>query len=119
MCAVIEQESNWDIWAIRYEPGFYEHYVKPMNLSRSEANARSTSWGLMQVMGEVARELMFGGPFLSQLCDPDFGIEFGCRKLSALLGEVGNNIHAALLRYNGGGNPNYADEVLARTSRYN
>lgn len=123
ICAIIEQESNWDEWAIRYEPGFFTHYIQPImassHLSNSEANARSTSWGLMQVMGETAREYMFGGPFLSQLCDPDAGVDIGCKYFSALMGEVGNDVTKALLRWNGGGDPNYPSEVQARIATYN
>jgi soluble lytic murein transglycosylase-like protein len=27
VCAVIEQESAWNPWAVRYEPGFLSRYV--------------------------------------------------------------------------------------------
>lgn len=123
VCAIIEQESAWNPWAIRFEPGFYEHYIVPIiqsqHLSKTEANARATSWGLMQTMGEVAREYGFGGTYLSALCDPESGIEIGCKYFSALLGKVGNNVDAALMRWNGGGAPNYPDEVKNRIPTYN
>jgi soluble lytic murein transglycosylase-like protein len=64
VCAVVEQESAWNPWAIRYEPGFLARYVAPLftagKISATEAYARSFSWGLMQVMGQVAREHGFG-----------------------------------------------------------
>jgi len=64
VCAVVEQESAWNPWAIRYEPGFLARYVAPIftagKISATEAYARSFSWGLMQVMGQVAREHGFG-----------------------------------------------------------
>ena len=44
VAAVIEQESNWYPWAIRYEPGFYLKYVVPLALSPTESHARSFSW---------------------------------------------------------------------------
>ena len=56
VCALIEQESAWDAHAIRYEPGFRSRYVAPLALPATEEVARSISWGLMQVMGQVARE---------------------------------------------------------------
>ena len=82
VCAVIEQESAWNPWAVRYEPGFLSRYVAPLytagKLSATEAYTRSMSWGLMQVMGQVARENGFSQPSLAELCDPNTGIEFGC-----------------------------------------
>ena len=29
VCAVIEQESGWNPWAIRFEPAFVQRYIKP------------------------------------------------------------------------------------------
>lgn len=122
VCAIVEQESNppWDTWSTRYEPAFYAKYVQPMpHLGATEANARATSWGLLQVMGQVAREYGFGGPHLSELCDPEIGLEMGCKYFSALMGKAGNNVNDALLRWNGGGNPKYPSEVMARIATYN
>src|SRR5277367_4082004 len=83
VCAVVEQESAWDAHAIRYEPGFRARYVAPLGLPPTEEIARSISWGLMQVMGQVAREHGFAGKFLSPLCDPAAGLEVGCAVLAA------------------------------------
>jgi hypothetical protein len=83
VCAVIEQESAWDPHAIRYEPGFRTRYVAPQGLPPTEEIARSISWGLMQVMGQLAREHGFHGKFLSALCDPALGLEIGCAALAA------------------------------------
>jgi hypothetical protein len=30
VCAVVEQESGWNPWAMRYEPGFFAKYVAPL-----------------------------------------------------------------------------------------
>ena len=58
VCAVAEQESAWNPWAMRYEPAFFTKYVAPLytnyKVTASEAYARGFSWGLMQVMGQVA-----------------------------------------------------------------
>jgi soluble lytic murein transglycosylase-like protein len=118
VCAVVEQESNWDTWAVRMEPAFYERYEKPKNLSDTEEYTRSMSWGLMQVMGETARGVGFTSRFFSQLCDPLTGLEIGCRVLKAKLALVNNCEHDGLLRYNGGGNHAYPDQVLARKHKY-
>lgn len=118
VCAVVEQESNWIPWAIRYEPEFQARYVDPSHLGQTETIARSISWGLMQLMGQVARELGFNGKMAS-LCDPDVGIPLGCQHLRNKIAAHGNDIHAGLQAWNGGGNPAYADQVLSRVTSYN
>ena len=122
VCAVIEQESAWNTWAIRYEPAFFAKYVASLytnnKVSATEAYARGISWGLMQVMGQVARENGFTDRFLSGLCDPPVGIEFGCRVLRKKLDSAKGDTLQGLLAWNGGGNANYAVEVLARRATY-
>jgi soluble lytic murein transglycosylase-like protein len=221
VCAVCEQESAWNPWAIRYEPGFLARYVAPLftagKISATEAYARSFSWGLMQVMGQVAREHGFGvppsnnsvipkrlaaegypaaqsdagvsasatppphsqlaqqgsvapnsgtgfslcspgsphpgvstdstppphsqvsaqaGASLAQLCDPATGLDIGCTVLAhkfaaAVRGTVPQLrvcapltpadppvIERALQLWNGGANPDYAAQVLARLKNY-
>jgi soluble lytic murein transglycosylase-like protein len=122
VCALIEQESAWSEWAVRYEPGFLSRYVAPLyttgKLSATEAYTRSMSWGLMQVMGQVARENGFAKVSLVELCDPPTGIEWGCRILSARIARSHGDTAAALLAWNGGANPNYPAEVLARMRNY-
>jgi soluble lytic murein transglycosylase-like protein len=122
VCAVIEQESAWNPWAVRYEPGFLSRYVAPLytagKLSATEAYTRAMSWGLMQVMGQVAREFGFQEASLAELCDPVTGIEFGCKILSTRLARSKGDIPGALLAWNGGSNANYPAEVLARLRNY-
>lgn len=118
VAAVCEQESSWNPYAGRWEPEFFVHYVMPQNLpDLTEAYWRSTSWGLMQVMGQTARELGFQGKFLSQLTDPDIGVDLGCRKLQRCF-EVHHEPEVSLLAYNGGANREYGAEVLARVPSY-
>ncbi len=122
VCAVVEQESAWSPWAIRYEPLFFSKYVASLytnnKISASEAYARGFSWGLMQVMGQVAREAGFDALFLSALCDPEQGLAIGCKVLRKKLDAAAGDTTRALLAWNGGGNPNYAAQVLARRSHY-
>ena len=122
VCAVIEQESDWDANAIRYEPAFYDRYVYPMSLKRAisetEGRARAFSWGLMQTMGEVAREFGFAGKCLSALCEPATGLEIGCKVLAHKLAVNQGNVAHALLAWNGGGNPEYPAQVLVRVEKY-
>ncbi len=122
VCAVIEQESAWNPWAVRYEPGFLSRYVAPLytagKVSATEAYTRSMSWGLMQVMGQVAREFGFSDPSLAELCDPATGVEFGCRILAVRLLKSKDDVPAALQAWNGGADANYAAEVMARKRNY-
>lgn len=118
VCAIIEQESSWDTHAIRYEPVFRSRYVAPLGLPPTEEIARSISWGLMQVMGQSAREHGFAGKFLSALCDPPAGITAGCSVFTAKMSQASGDIQRALALWNGGANPAYATEVLARLANY-
>ena len=122
VCAVVEQESAWNPWAIRYEPLFFAKYVASLytnnKVSASEAYARGFSWGLMQVMGQVAREFGFDAPFLSALCDPEQGLALGCKVLRKKFDAADGDATRALLAWNGGGNPAYAAQVLARRLHY-
>ena len=72
----------------------------------------------MQVMGQAARESGFEDPSLAELCDPAAGVEWGCRLLAKRLARARGDVPAALLAWNGGTNPNYPAEVLARTRNY-
>ena len=118
-CAVIEQESSWNPWAMRYEPGFFAKYIDgKITAGETEKRARATSWGLCQVMGQVAREYFFTEKFLSQLCDPQSGLRVGAQVLAGKLRKAGGDIEKGLLLWNGGANKNYPSEVLARMVRY-
>jgi len=122
VCAVVEQESAWNPWAIRYEPLFFAKYVASLytnnKVSASEAYARGFSWGLMQVMGQVARETGFDARFLSALCDPEQGLALGCKVLRKKFDATVGDTTRALLAWNGGGNPAYPAQVLARKPHY-
>jgi soluble lytic murein transglycosylase-like protein len=138
VCAIVEQESAWNPWALRYEPAFYDKYIATFLAARrldgqasrlgaltspeipddpTEARARAFSWGLMQVMGQVAREHSFTGA-LASLCDPAVGLEIGCRVFADKLAAAEGNVTRALLLWNGAGNREYPAAVLARTPRY-
>ena len=130
--ALIWQESSGNPWAERHER-YYQYfwdtkkelplYDKTKSVSENrqtalnilgptEFSAQSTSRGLLQVMGAVARERGFGGLYLTELCDPETGIEYGVKHLDAFARR--HELRTALLRYNGGGRELYADEVLKK-----
>jgi soluble lytic murein transglycosylase-like protein len=122
VCAVVEQESAWNPWAMRYEPAFFTKYVASLytnnKVSASEAYARGFSWGLMQVMGQVARENGFDEPFLSALCEPADGLDIGCKVLRKKLDAMAGDVTRGLQAWNGGANPSYSAQVLARRPHY-
>lgn len=124
IAALIHQESGGNQWAIRYEPAFFKRYVEgktkatlqgyvPKRCSlETERTNRAQSWGYCQLMGQVARERGFKGEFLSELLDPTTNIRMGAEFLQALLHKY-ESTEAALLRYNGGGDPDYGKKVLS------
>jgi soluble lytic murein transglycosylase-like protein len=121
VCGICEQESSWDPDALRYEGVFFIRYIEPMINSGAltdikEAENRATSWGLMQVMGQVAREMLYTGPF--PFPTPAEGIRVGCEKFARCVAASKGDMVAALLRYNGGGNPNYPREVIVKSAAY-
>ncbi len=91
VAAMVRVESGGDPWAIRYEQGFYRRYIAERGLphfspcsQETEDRTRAMSFGLLQLMGQVARELGCDLPFLAQLCDPATGLEWSCRYLTRL-----------------------------------
>lgn len=106
--AIAVVESSLNAWAHRAEPAYrylwdVRHnapfrltgvqaaekrpppgFPSPAGISSlSEWQAQQASWGLMQVMGAVAREYGLQGP-IPQLLDPTLGADYGCRHLAVL-----------------------------------
>jgi soluble lytic murein transglycosylase-like protein len=117
VAAVCEQESDWELGAVRFEPAFLQRYVNPLKLDLLESLDRATSWGLMQIMGQTAREFGYTGSCPS-LRDPETAVTYGCKKLQSCFLKNGSHVETALLAYNGGGNPHYALQVIARLAHY-
>jgi soluble lytic murein transglycosylase-like protein len=132
VCAICEQETHWNPWLTRYESVYHNSQVvlgeaakfaprAPYTVSiATETICRCLSWGLMQVMGQTAREIGYRAP-LAQLCDPAAGLEWGCQKLGRCLVMKHGDVRAAVALYNGARDPSlsrYDDEVLARMGKY-
>lgn len=125
VAAVILQESSGEPdGPPRLEQAFFRRYVWPNRANligfvpttiplHLELIARASSWGLMQVMGQVAREIGFKNEALSDLAHPVVNITYGCLHLKRKILR-GGTIEAGLQLWNGGGNKHYAGEVLAR-----
>lgn len=121
------QESRLDPWAIRYEPAFYARYTQPLDLSPTEEHARALSWGLFQIMGQVARENGYGGEYLAGLCDPETNAKLAARLILQRKHQTDGTWEGALAAYNGGlrGNRSrpyrrqeYVDDVTDRREMF-
>lgn len=132
--AFIDVESGGNPWAVRYEPKFFERYIKNAQISSktpcSEATERSLrahSFGLMQVMGQTARETGFEGVFLTELLDPATNLDICCKYLDRLVGRYFDKYgwpgviaayNAGSVRYRPGtkifANQPYVDKVTVR-----
>lgn len=138
--AVVEQESNYKFHAYRYEPAFFERYLRhnPAYANRNPMEV-SASIGLMQTMFSTAVEVGYTGEPWG-LFAPTVSLEFGCRILKGhvdwarrvyegLSSVAERKIRmSALAAYNGGRLQNspddtpdrnraYAEEVIARYLR--
>lgn len=125
--AICEQESNYVASAVRYEPNWSyllepEKYAKALGISAAtEFQLQKFSWGAMQVMGSVARELGYKG-HLTEMIIPQTGIFYGCVKLKHLSVKFGD-MKDVIAAYNAGNaiktngaysNKGYVDSVLKR-----
>lgn len=125
LAAVILTESGGNPLATRHEPDFYRRYLRGKALSeipgywppRVSANTttemflRSTSMGLMQVLGQTARESGFQSDYLVELYDPGLNIPMGAKILASKMKRYGKD---GLLRYNGGADEDYPRRVEAK-----
>ncbi len=125
--AIAMVESGGNPWSLRYETKYSyfvqtESFAKALGISvETETACQRTSWGVMQIMGGVARELRFTG-LLSQLCDPVFGVKYGVMHLASKIKKYPKE-NDSIAAYNGGSpvivngmyrNEDYVKKVLAR-----
>lgn len=141
--AIVAQESSGNPFAIRVEEGFFTRYLPGLRALVSHTASRrddhwfqyrqvfACSYGLMQALYPVALERGLELQYPTELCDPELGLEAGCRQLAYLAGRIiarDGRAHAAvwtdaaatrtaLLMYNGGGDQRYPDKVLAWQGR--
>ena len=110
--AIIMQESKGHPFASRYEPDFYKWlsaritgpeiapFVK-LQSKLTEMTSRSTSYGLMQIMGQTARECGFVGTFLPELTDIEVNIYYGLVYLERLANRY-TDLNDIIAAYNAG-----------------
>lgn len=144
--AVCEQESSYRHDVTRMEPGFEKRYTDPLSLATTTEILLACSYGLMQTMGLILKELGFFEFYrkfhnasvdplhplvdpLSEICvvkglnaymvRPQWQVQYGTMKLASCIKAKGGDVTAALLKWNGGGNKAYPGEVLARYDKLN
>lgn len=122
IAAIIHVESAGNPAVVRYEPAFFQKYLALKNKKQlnghiptlvsfeTEKKLRAFSFGLMQIMGNTAREAGFKHELLTELIDSATNIEFGCQIFKKCL-DSATDIDHALLNYNGGGNEAYPGKV--------
>jgi hypothetical protein len=116
LAAFIQEESAWNPWATREEPGYLRNPIviraaklwskrhNGMPTALTELNDRSRSIGLMQPMGEVAREQGYDSTYLASLYLPRNSIEQGATLLKRQLRRYGGDTLSAISAYNQGNN---------------
>lgn len=126
--AIVDVESGGNPFATRVEANWKyrfkaDHFAKQNRTTVDTENVmQSMSWGLMQIMGTVARELGFTMP-MPMLCVPEIGLDYGMAKLKMLMNKYKYADHA-VAAYNAGSlvyskqgnlvNHGYVAKVLAK-----
>lgn len=134
--AVVRVESAGNPLAVRYEPD-YRYLVSPdvwakrLGLSTATETAmQRMSFGVMQVMGAVAREYGFDGNLLSLVKDPLQALRYGVHHLASMYDRFGPKSaqglrdfdEAAVAAYNAGsprrgGNGRWVNEGYVKKVR--
>ena len=101
--AIVLTESSGKAHAYRFEPGFWDRYMKTKpQWDGANPERVSSSYGLMQIMYPVACEIGFTETAPEYLFVPTIGLLWGCKKLRSLLDWAKQNTDQALAAYNGG-----------------
>lgn len=120
--AIVFTESNGDNWATRYE-SHWRYFHKTVEHARrlritemTERKLQMFSWGCMQVMGSVARELGFLGHLQEMSSNPKLALEMGCKHFKNFLKKY-HNAPDAIASYNAG-SPRKIDNGMYRNQAY-
>lgn len=132
ICAIILTESSGNPWVCRVEPTWkYFYHVRDFAdllgiTYDTETMQQCTSWGLMQVMGSVTRELGYKD-LLTKLVEPELSIQYGCKKIKQLQqkytleADVVSAYNAGSIIKNTSGvylNERYVDKVYSRLREF-
>jgi soluble lytic murein transglycosylase-like protein len=133
--AQVQVESGGDPFAFRYEPKYFDRYIKdnpgtPQNehpdaLAQKYGPLAACSYGLLQIMYETAVEIGFDGR-PEDLFQDRVGLAWAAKYLRSLLDWAHGDIEQALSAFNGGKggnsarpfrNADYAAKVLKAAGR--
>jgi hypothetical protein len=117
MMAIIEVESSWEPYAVRYEKDS-SSAAQPEYLAKINGTTRETemqlqkfSWGIGQILGATARNIGMRGPMPS-LCNTEIGAFWSAmylKKLCCRYPTLADQISA----YNGGSSLKRSDGTYA------
>lgn len=116
VAAIVIVESSGVSAVNRYEPKWRwyfnpSYWAKRLKITdKTEFINQAISWGPMQVMGAVARELGYKDN-LPALIYPKTGIFYGCKKLHKLKIKYNEDIEDMIAAYNAGA-ARYRDGIL-------
>ena len=125
--AIVLTESAGNTDAFRFEPNFYNRYIKPYKLYLGQNPRRiSSSYGLMQIMLPVAHERGFPPTDPPEhLFVPEIGLHYGCKHLRLLFDwakdfavSEDQQRNAVLASYNGGRGGNRPTDTPLRNMAY-
>lgn len=132
--AIATIESNCDFLAVRFEPKWvtflnvsqysWESRISPM----TEQVLQAMSWGPLQIMGTVCREMGFKGKLVELASQPNLSIHYGCLKIKSCLERYNGSLPHAISAYNAGSairtipdkgfsNQDYVNRVTAELNR--
>ena len=122
VCSIASIESNCNHLAIRYEPKFRWVLNVPKMASRNnisidtEQTMQQMSFGPLQIMGGVLREMFYQDELTKMIYDPALVIDFSCKRLKMLFDKYGNIIDDVLACWNGGNRKKYLINGLLQYS---
>ncbi|BAL84689.1 putative phage tail tape measure protein (plasmid) [Selenomonas ruminantium subsp. lactilytica TAM6421] len=99
--------SQYDDYINRMAERYGVDKVLAHQIAERESTHGQYSSNVMQVESATGREMGF-----SDMSDPFQSIEAGLKYFAKMLNDNNGNIEAALRAYNGGGDPNYVENVL-------
>lgn len=122
VAAVVWQESAFNADAFRFEPQFWNRYLK-LNPKYKHLNPRrvSSSYGLTQCMYcRVHEDKLTDNDALppEHLFVPELNLRTGCQLLAELLRWSGGRVDSACAAYNGGRGGNKPTDVPLRNGKY-
>lgn len=125
--AIVLTESSGNTDAFRFEPTFYNRYLKPKKMYPGQNPRRiSSSYGLLQIMLPVAHERGFPSANPPEtLFIPEVGLHWGCRHLRFLVDWANGfdatdqqKLEAVLASFNGGRGSNKPTDRPLRNASY-